>query len=72
MVNPYSGLWEVQIMTTKSIRVLPEMMGKRAAQTNLQKKNSEEDVVYADDSGLDETSNSGYEEDDEDEDDEWW
>ncbi len=29
MINPKSGLWEVQITTTKSIRALSEMMGPR-------------------------------------------
>lgn len=47
MVNPKSGLWEIQITTTKSIRALSEMMGPRRKKTTENKEvNSDPFALY--------------------------
>lgn len=60
MINPKSGLWEVQIITLKSIKALPEMMGNRLDRKAMKETEYVDDTSlfeteYVDDSALFET-----------------
>ena len=52
MVNPKSGLWEIQITTTKSIRALSEMMNPPKDKKKNGGNSGQKKVSYADDSNL--------------------